>query len=768
MRTFFVALLQSVFLFFLITDNTNAQCVSGDCSQGEGVYKYPDGGKYKGAWKNNLQDGEGTYHYANGDKYKGMWKNNLQDGEGTYHYANGDKYKGAWKLGVKEGIGAFFYANGDKYEGEFANDKKWGTGTFTANNGNTYIGEWRNDKREGKGTATYFPFKSPYNKDFLLFDKYVGEWSNNKKEGTGTYTWAYGHEYIGEFRNDTREGYGSMRYSNGKKQTGHWKADAFLGIVQDSLAHLNKPKMPALLYISNLRFEDNNGSKSVNSGETCYIKFLLSNKGKGDAYKLEVKLREINGIIGLNLADWQQIPTLQAGAEMEIILPVEGGYSLVDGKANLQILVQEQNGFDADAMYLEVETQRLVAPALRLADYVFSTEQGGEMQLGVPINLKVGVQNTGLGDAKNVKVRFSFPENTFATDKTEFEIPVFRAGESKIFDLQFFTNKRYIGNQVSVIASVSEFWGKYGTEQTMSVALNQQLSASEKIVIESVKTQQLSLVPLSLQSEVDKNIPQSKQQKPHAIAVVIGNRDYKHTKNVDFALHDSRSIKNYLLSTLGYQEANILYYENTSLDEFNTLFGSKENPKGRLYDIVKAGESDVFIYYSGHGAPDVESKTGYFVPVGCQPDYVRHGGYSLETFYANISKIPAKSMLVVLDACFSGTELVKEASPIGINLKGRLLTNNGLVLASSTGTQLSNWYSEQQHGLFTYFFLKGIQNRNADADQNGKLSIEELYQFISDKTTGVPYHSRKLHGNSREQTPTLDGSGDTNQPFIIY
>ena len=43
------------------------------------------------------------YKYDNGDKYEGNWKNGLKSGKGSYTYKNGKRYKGNWKNGHKSG-----------------------------------------------------------------------------------------------------------------------------------------------------------------------------------------------------------------------------------------------------------------------------------------------------------------------------------------------------------------------------------------------------------------------------------------------------------------------------------------------------------------------------------------------------------------------------------------------------------------------------------------------------------------------------------------
>ncbi|MEO1655161.1 MAG: caspase family protein, partial [Bacteroidota bacterium] len=184
-------------------------------------------------------------------------------------------------------------------------------------------------------------------------------------------------------------------------------------------------------------------------------------------------------------------------------------------------------------------------------------------------------------------------------------------------------------------------------------------------------------------------------------------------------------------------------------------FGSKENPKGKLFNLVKPNLSDVFVFYSGHGAPGLQDRKAYFVPVESDPQYIELTGYPSDVFYNNLAKLPAKSVVVALDACFSGENIYENISPIVIKSKGALGLKDGALLASSQADQVSSWHNEKQHGLFTYFFLKAIHEKNADANQDNQLTLEEIHQYITDQTEGVPYYARRLHGI--EQVPVLKG-----------
>ena len=53
---------------------------------GQGVFHYPDGSTYQGAWEHNKRHGFGVYTFPNGDVYEGEWEEGLKQGHGSYTY----------------------------------------------------------------------------------------------------------------------------------------------------------------------------------------------------------------------------------------------------------------------------------------------------------------------------------------------------------------------------------------------------------------------------------------------------------------------------------------------------------------------------------------------------------------------------------------------------------------------------------------------------------------------------------------------------------
>jgi hypothetical protein len=139
--------MKSIFLFLLIImmcQNTQAQCVSGNCNNGTGTFISQDGTKYEGKWEDGKKT-QGTTFYTNGDKYIGAYLNNARHGEGAYYYKSGNRFEGIFVKGKKV-KGIFYYEDNSRYEGQFENDKKHGNGSMYYADGRVEEGLWQDDK----------------------------------------------------------------------------------------------------------------------------------------------------------------------------------------------------------------------------------------------------------------------------------------------------------------------------------------------------------------------------------------------------------------------------------------------------------------------------------------------------------------------------------------------------------------------------------------------------------------------------------------------
>lgn len=243
--------------------------------------------------------------------------------------------------------------------------------------------------------------------------------------------------------------------------------------------------------------------------------------------------------------------------------------------------------------------------------------------------------------------------------------------------------------------------------------------------------------------------------KKHAYAVVIGIEQYQQQlPRADFAAHDARIMGQYLSKTLGYAEENVVVL----LNDRATKNGVEKYIEGWLPDHVEAGDS-VFIYFSGHGAPNATTGKAYLVPYDGDPAFVEQTGYPLDRLYDKLAALPAKDVVVMLDSCFSGaggrSVIGKGMRPMVLSVENPLLAKGKVVvLAASGGGQVSSTYNQQSHGLMTYFFLKGLQGE-ADANRDGRIELRELYEYLKPQVERTA--RREFHN---EQQPQLLGNPD--------
>lgn len=534
--------------------------------------------------------------------------------------------------------------------------------------------------------------------------------------------------------------------------------------------------MPPMLLIKDITLSKN----MLEAGGAVTLNVTIENLGQGDADDVFLVIESDNEAIQTDARKkLGRIP--RNGGTVSAVIPVSGTNELKQGTAALDIEVVEPNySVKIKGKRVMIPTRELRHPVLVLASFAAvegdSAQRNNQVDINEIVDVKFAVQNVGQAEAADVVVKVASNqegvmflgqgEGSILQNRPELSIEMLESGKYEIVNYRYFVNSRFTGKELIFNISANEKSGRSGFTETKTVPINSELMAegrirtvepapeiaAGKIVIEDIPEMQASLVP---------TVPESRIERPDAIAVVIGNRNYYHKDIpiVRYAHRDAQAMKDYLINRLGYKPGNILFETDITKARFEAIFGNEQNHRARLFDYIKPGLSEVFIYYSGHGAPDPATMQGYFVPVDCDPAAIAFNGYPLALFYDNISKIGAKQVVVVLEACFSGGTstgemLVANASPFVIKTKpATQFLKNTSVLTSSRNDQISSWYPEKNHGLFTYFFLKGLSGA-ADKNKNSIITLKELHDYVSDRAEGVPYWARRLHGG-RIQEPEL-------------
>lgn len=236
-------------------------------------------------------------------------------------------------------------------------------------------------------------------------------------------------------------------------------------------------------------------------------------------------------------------------------------------------------------------------------------------------------------------------------------------------------------------------------------------------------------------------------EDPAAFALVVGIGKYSDLPEADFAERDAAAVKEHLLA-LGFPSRNVV------------LLSGEKASRSALEKFIEtwlprnvAENGRVVFYFSGHGAPDPTTGRSYLVPWDGDPGYLENTAYPLERLYEKLGALKARSVVVLLDSCFSGaggrSVLAKGARPLVVQVDAAPPPDRIAVLAAASGSEIASTAADQGHGLFTYHLLKGVSEAARGAP--GAVTVRGLHTYLKPKVQDT------ARRQNRSQTPTLLG-----------
>jgi hypothetical protein len=153
--------------------------------------------------------------------------------------------------------------------------------------------------------------------------------------------------------------------------------------------------------------------------------------------------------------------------------------------------------------------------------------------------------------------------------------------------------------------------------------------------------------------------------------------------------------------------------------DVNQLQSALDDFARRISELSAGGAPvTAILYYSGHA----------------DQDFLRMGGERLSwrTYRQILARLPARVTIAIVDACSSGSafatkgaalgELFAPATPIAE-------TSSGLVVISSSRETEPSFESEELGGaFFSHYLVSGVRGA-ADADADGRVTLDELYRY---------------------------------------
>jgi WD40 repeat protein len=245
-------------------------------------------------------------------------------------------------------------------------------------------------------------------------------------------------------------------------------------------------------------------------------------------------------------------------------------------------------------------------------------------------------------------------------------------------------------------------------------------------------------------------------QAPKAAALhglVVGINRYRNgALNLNYSVPDARGMAGLM------REAGPRLFSHVQVTELTDAQATKAGILAQLRALQGSREEDVVaVYLAGHG--EALGDTWYFIPHELtqpeQPEQLRAGGLSARELAAALKDIPARKVVVFIDACKSG------AATAGFAARGleerrvlaQLARASGThLIAASTKEQLASELDALGHGAFTYVVLEGLKGKAAGGGKD--ITARKLMAYVEQ---ALPEISKRFR--AEEQFPVVNSTG---------
>lgn len=279
--------------------------------------------------------------------------------------------------------------------------------------------------------------------------------------------------------------------------------------------------------------------------------------------------------------------------------------------------------------------------------------------------------------------------------------------------------------------------GKYHNPELVKRTI--ELFSFEKALAEhnakSLRKIETPSVPKTLPPKVLWLSPVTYRIKTELYVVSIGISDYKAPGiDLDYADDDARAVSRLFAAPKGrlFKNVHIKPCYNDTAD------------RGAIIDALdwldkKATQKDVIIVFiAAHGY--MEKGNYYLLPHDGDPDNLRKTAVRWDDLVDTLGNLPSR-ILLLLDTCHSGgidPDMLNGFRRTGIDnteaIRELASEEYGVVvMAASTGKELSMERKEWGHGAFTKALLEGLEESKADFSGDGIIHLRELDQYISER-----------------------------------
>jgi hypothetical protein len=176
--------------------------------------------------------------------------------------------------------------------------------------------------------------------------------------------------------------------------------------------------------------------------------------------------------------------------------------------------------------------------------------------------------------------------------------------------------------------------------------------------------------------------------------------------------------------------------------EFTDTFVLKNKPHHQVLRNIESVLNDaskedlVLIYYSGHGKLDRAGRL-HLATVDTEVGTLQSTSIPAERIRSLIDNSSCNKLVIILDCCYGGA-VGKDFFKGDFDGQLQVLSSEGrgiYILSASTATQMATEKESDKYGLLTKHIIHGIKEGEADLNEDGRVSIADLYKYVQEKVT---------------------------------
>ena len=292
-----------------------------------------------------------------------------------------------------------------------------------------------------------------------------------------------------------------------------------------------------------------------------------------------------------------------------------------------------------------------------------------------------------------------------------------------------------VDEQITIVAI--DQWGNKSEPKFVNITID--IQGTE--VVEELEP----LDPSNIRSKSNKN----------RVALIIGIEKYEQAPAANFANLDAQYFYEYARRGFGISTSNM----KLLVDEDANLIKSLGIISKWLPGKIKKNETELIIFFAGHGLASNDGKELYLLMQDSDPDLLNRTALSRTELFKEIISLNPKSVTMFLDTCYSGVSrdeeiLLASARPIRIVADEQEgVPDNFTIFTASQLDQISSGLKEANHGIFSYYLMKGLEGK-ADTDKDKQITNGELLAYMDQNV------SQKASELGRQQNPSLAGDPD--------